>query len=219
MSRLPASLLAIAILSVASNAHAFSIYFDVGGTTIQASSSDTITINVLADIDRTGLELLAVGVLFDPRVLTYNQAGSSTPTYMLYSPASGTVGSAYMVPSQNPPQLWPAPPPPVLEEVIVNWQLANLLGDPTQVTGAGLVLATLQFHVSVTGTSSIDLLLGGFGTIIRVNGDSIPIGPDTLGPPVVIGPIPEPTTALLVGAGLAALSAWGRPRRHRRGEH
>lgn len=210
---------AVGILLCASHAQAFAIYFDKSGFDIPSgATSDTLTVQVLADIDVTGLELLGVAVIFDPDQFTYVATASSAPSYMLYSPASGTISSVYMRPTSNPPRLWPAPPPD-RGQVEVAWQIDQILLDPTQVTGSGLLLATLTFHFNQANRrSNIELALDVGGTIVRVNGEDIRSSVE-LGAPVYIDPIPEPATALLVGLGLVALSAAGRRHRARSFDH
>ena len=201
MRLLMTNLLATAVLLLgAANASAVSISFNPGGPIGPVAASDTVVFDVVLDLDIIGLELLGVNVLFNEAELTWLPGASSQPTYMLYSAATAAQPSVYMIP--NPPVTSPLP-----GQVLISWRVADVLGPGNFATGNGLVLATLAFHVTGSGSAQLDLL--GPGAIFRVNGVNNP-GLVNLGGPLVI--TPEPTTALLVALGLVGLGVAGRRR-------
>ena len=138
-----------------------------------------------------------MSVLYNPFDLTWLPALSTQPTYMLYSPATAAQRSVYMIPD-------PAFYVPFAGQVLISWRFARIQGPGTFVTGNGLVLATLAFHM--TSVAKLALSIDTPGTIVRVNGlhvrSSVTLGPDLL----VVPPIPEPATAVLIALGLLGLA-------------
>lgn len=191
--------------------------------------SDTVSVSVFFDSEgATGLMLLGVGVQFDSGVLSYNPAASSFQTYLMYTtakaaylqalgacttdcaihPASGgtvvaldyassKVGTVTPVSVATTPSNGAGPNPyPALP-----------LPTPTSE-----YLGTLVFHVIGVGDG-----LGEIGLLIDPQvGGIVQLG-GGVNPPVALhGGVsvltPEPTTAVLIGLGLAGLGVAGRRR-------
>ncbi len=172
-------------------------------------------INFQIHLDATdpGIQLLSVSLTFDSDTYQYNPQPNSAvgvPSYILYG-MSGTMPP--MTTTLNAQQstwlLWPGPVPPGKTQVNVNWADETFNG--TYVTGLGIKIAEIQLE-HVWGSSidfRVDMSVTAGGNIFQVNGN--PATPITLqGTPYA--PVPEPSTALLVCAGLAGLAVKARGR-------
>ena len=214
----------------ASSAGAVSITL-TGANGQTVTTGDQVTVTMTLDTEATtGITLLSIATLFDNAQLSYNAAASSSngggsdagfPAtgngYILYDSgtknggaylfAAGTCGGGFGSPSAgNGCQL--ALPGQV------NVDYVN--GDLTNGTGAGnvgvAVLATLVFDVTGTsGFASIALSQTSPGNVIGQPGGTSTTGTLASGAGGV-NIVPEPTTALLVGLGLAGLGIAGRRR-------
>ena len=206
MGRYVYRLLALVLVIVtAESASAFEIRFVESGTDIDLGDGSFV-LELRLDAPNPGISLFGLSVLFDPTFVSYDPGSSSVPTYLLYSSLPAV---RYLVPSQSPPQLWPAPPPG-MQQINVNYQESTL--DETIATGTNIHIGFLAFDiVSASGMSEISLSLSSGGSIFRVNGSDIS-DQVTLGAPVNL--IPEPATGALVALGMAALVLARRWRHH-----
>jgi hypothetical protein len=222
------SMLATALLFF-SAASASAIALTLGGANGQTvANGDQVSITVSLDVEgATGITLLSVGVSFDNTRLAYNQGASSTASYTLYNantaakglPSNGEYLQAASTCGGYPGggtgcSFWVG----VTDQVNVDYVATDLTAGTSQGTGAtagqgttsGGVLATLIFDVIGTeGTANIDISITAPGNVIGLPGGAS--GTASLaGSGTVV--IPEPTTALLVGLGLAGLAVAGRRR-------
>ena len=171
-----------------------------------------VNIELFLDADVTGIQLLSVGVAFDNAIFQYNPqslAATGVPSYILY----GSVGMAmtWLQAQQDPWQTWPGTVLPGTAQVNVNWADASFVG--TGVTGLGIKIAGIQLQVIAEGDGLGDVILSSTlgGNVLQVGGVVVPL--PTVGTFAVnTAVIPEPTTAVLVGLGLAGLGIAGRRR-------
>jgi hypothetical protein len=212
------TLLVTALLAwSATTASAISLSLDIPGSDFSPADQVSVAVNLDTEAD-LGIVLLSVGVLFDETRLSFNQAASSTTSYLLYSGAGktatflesscgfgvfgGTTGCPY-------------PRVGTTNQVNVDFLSNDLLtGTPigTQVTGAPL-MATLIFDVvGPPGFAAIDISITSPGNIIQLSGGVAGTASLSSGAGGVLI-LPEPTTALLLGLGLAGLGLTQR-RRH-----
>jgi hypothetical protein len=234
MRILTLNLLAVALLLFgASSASAFAINWAARGATTSLTTSDTVTVDVFLDAE-DGLALLSVGVLFpNDGSLTYTGGaapgsgpGANYPisgatngaqaSYLLYSPANMTAmtPAVTIYPQQSPEWLyWTGTLPPGQQQVNINYADATITGSAA--SGTGIYIATLVFHVEPGLTSSaLQLSLTSGGNILQQYATILDPSEVTLGAPIVISgvPVPEPTTAALIGLGILGLAMAGRRR-------
>jgi len=202
----------------ASSASALAI--SLGGLDATAAAGTTGSVSVTVTIDAgalTGITLLSVGVLFDDTKLVYNKGLSSVASYALFG---GRSGNGFLQASS----LCDGYPSPggfgtnsgacsirvnTTNQVNVDYVSASLSGG-TQEVGSWLA-ATLVFDVlpATSGTAAISITTSSPGNTIALAGGAQ--GTATLSGSGVVN-IPEPTTALLIGLGLAGLGVAGRRR-------
>jgi hypothetical protein len=222
-----------ALLFGATSASAFAINWAPRGATNSLTTSDTVTVDVFLDAE-TGLQALSVGVLYpDDGTVAYDAAASdalppsgpglsgSSASYILYTPASGSMLTAmpatYLVPQQVPWGNWPGNLPAGQLQVNINYAEVALSG--ATASGTGIYIATLVFHIEpgFTGaTLQLCNTCGGNVLSTAFGGPPIVIAPGDipLGAPIELTgvPVPEPTTAMLIGLGVLGLAVAGRRR-------
>jgi hypothetical protein len=109
-------LTATLLLFGASSASALSFTMALNGGSAPASPasvspSDAVIVDIFLDANVSGLEVFSVAVLYDDDgILGYQPGLSSVPGYILYTPASGSVGGTALVPNFDPPASWSLPP-------------------------------------------------------------------------------------------------------------
>jgi len=215
------TLLATALLAFsASSASALAI--SLGGASGSTVNGAQVSVTVSIDTEgTTGIVTLSVGVLFDDAQLTYNQGASSTTSYTLYNtvtnPKTGVVGpGTYLDAASSCGGAYPTGGAGCALRVGTTNQV-NVdfisTGFPTTGTTGGTtdLMATLVFDViGTSGSAAISLSLTSPGNVIGdANGGAIAATTSGSGS---VSIVPEPTTALLVGLGLAGLGIAGRRR-------
>ncbi len=211
--------LAVLLAAILCSTSASAASFTLGGTwqgTTQTSGS--VTVPVTFDTGATtGITLLSVAVLFDDTILSYDQGSSSTTSYILYGGKGGggylkaavTCGGYGGATAGDGCQQWIGATDPSglaqvnLDFVSVDWT------NGTQNTGSGLLIATLVFDIVAIGDGSAEIQLGMTSSNVIGQPGGGSTAPSSLGGGGVVF-TPEPTTALLVGLGLAGLGYAGR---------
>ena len=184
------------LLFSAASASAVSLFFGAPSSdTLQPGESFTITFRLNTE-GETNLTSVFASVFADPNVLAF--VSGSSPGGLLnsgspYYNTLGRVSQAFVLGSDPAGQVRAA-------------SFAAL--EPTGTANANQLLTTLTFQAVGAGTVNITNLIAQ-GDDITVNGVSI-IGQVGLGQSASITVVPEPTTALLMGLGLAGLAAAGR---------
>jgi hypothetical protein len=203
----------------AASASAFSTTMSsnyVGG---YPSTGDTITMYV--DFNSTGNDILilSVSVLFNDDAFAWDQAASSSPTYALYSAPSR--GSVHLTELPTNMTLRAG----TSDQILLEWGSSGLPISGTRDqcgaygtypavpgglsgNGCGFRMATLVFTVIGGGDAAFTLSNSSPGNFFLLGDGSTP--ENAVSGDFMI--IPEPTTALLVGLGLAGLGVAGRRR-------
>ena len=166
------NLLAAALLAFsASSAGAISL--TLGGANEQVvNQGDQVSVTVTLDTEATtGITLMSIGVLFDDSRMSYNQALSTTQSYILYG---GKGGGGYLKANSTCggyPQSQPAGCTirvGTTNQVNVDYVSVDLTNG-TQNTGAGILLVTLVFDVLAAapdGNADISLSQTSPGNVI-----------------------------------------------------
>jgi hypothetical protein len=180
------------------------------------TGSEFVVVDVYIDVTDFLLNNFSYAIMYDSTILSYEGGLSSSPGYILYSPASGAQAATYMFPLQNPPIEWNGIPTAGGPggQVNLNWGESDLIAGALQATGLNVYIATLVFHVTGAagdGIGEIFPQVDANGWALKVGGVNLPANTTTpVGGIAVI--TPEPTTALLVGLGLIGLGVAGRRR-------
>jgi hypothetical protein len=175
------------------------------------STGDTITVYV--DFNSTGndIYLLSVSVLFSDDTLAWDQAASSSPTYALY--VLGGKNNQYLVAASTNLTLRAG----TSNQILLDWQNTSLPGGNRDACGitnldpnvaCGFRMATLVFTM-IQPWGALTLSNSSPGNFFQLADGS---HPENAVSGDIVFPIPEPTTALLVGLGLAGLGVAGRRR-------
>jgi len=222
MRLLITNVLAMALLifgAASANAFATTMTNNYGGGIL--TTGDTVTVTVDFDTEGTNdLAIVSVSVLFNDTVMTWNEAASASPTYALYA---GRAGVAMGNLSTNLTLRTGTS-----DQILLDWSSDGILGnagstlgcgpfgtfpaDPSAPSGntCGWTMATLQFTVHTAGDdAAFSVSNSSPGNILQLIDNTTPANPVS-GDFVVL--TPEPTTALLVGLGLAGLGVAGRRR-------
>jgi len=189
------------------------VFFDADQTDIVLFSVAVLADAVLS-FDPAASDLLPVVYPAPP-----GSSGTtgSAPGQILYSPAADGVPEHWLEPARSPWIEWPGLRPPDTIQLNLDYTLDNLLGpESSQVTGAGIWIGSLLLDVEADFataeirlglTSSNIMLLGnledGYRTIDFTDiqlGDPVALLSD---PILLTGKVPEPTTATLLGVGIA----------------
>ena len=168
------------------------------------ATGDTVSITVNFDSEGAAdISLLSVSVLFNDTIMSWDQGASSSPSYALY--VSGGKGNQYLVPATTNLTLRTG----TSDQILLDWQNTALPGGNRD--AGSFDMATLVFSVADTGDglAAFTLSNNSPGNILQLADGSNPANALSGDFDVVT---PEPTTALLVGLGLAGLGVAGRRR-------
>ena len=168
------------------------------------TTGDTVSVTVNFDSEGVaGISLLSVSVLFNDTIMSWDQGASSGPSYALY--VSGGKGNQYLVPATTNLTLRTG----TSDQILLDWQNTALPGGNRD--AGSFDMATLVFSVTDTGSGLAAFTLSNSspGNILQLSDGSNPANAVSGDFDVVT---PEPTTALLVGLGLAGLGVAGRRR-------
>jgi hypothetical protein len=212
--------MALLLFGVASaNAFSTSMSSNYGGSDL--GNGDTVTVTV--DFDSGGvadIQVLSVSVLFNDAVVTYDAGASQSPTYALYN--AGGRGNVSLANLSTNMSIRAG----TSNQILLDWSSTSVptgtrdgcgdfgtypaSGGPSGTGACGFTMATLVFNVSNAGDDAdFTLSSNSPGNVLSMGDGSTPANP-TSGDFVVT--TPEPTTALLVGLGLAGLGVAGRRR-------
>jgi hypothetical protein len=212
--------MALLLFGVASaNAFSTSMSSNYGGSDL--GNGDTVTVTV--DFDSGGvadIQVLSVSVLFNDAVFTYDAGASQSPTYALYN--AGGRGNVSLANLSTNMSIRAG----TSNQILLDWSSTSVptgtrdgcgdfgtypaSGGPSGTGACGFTMATLVFNVSNAGDDAdFTLSSNSPGNVLSMGDGSTPANP-TSGDFVVT--TPEPTTALLVGLGLAGLGVAGRRR-------
>ena len=206
---------------------------DPTGGVSSLTTSDTVTVDVFLDADG-GITIFSVAVInSNPAALLYDAAASAAlaphpqaptfggstgaqPSYILYAPSGGKgMPSTVLYPLQIPAFLNFPPEFAGTEQVNINY--TETAFNTTTATGTGIYVATMVFHV-VADFASETLALA-FTTSNVIQTGTVVTDPALIGlsaPITLTGhagpPVPEPTTAMLIGLGILGLAMAGRRR-------
>ncbi len=162
------------------------------------------TVEVTVNFDSEGaadISLLSVSVLFNDTIFSWD--GGTSPTYALY--VTGGKGNQYLIPAATNLTLRTG----TADQILLDWQNTALPGgnrDP-----GSFEMAVLNFTVQDlgAGVGAFTLSNSSPGNVLQLSDGSNPNNAVSGNFDVVT---PEPTTALLVGLGLAGLGVAGRRR-------
>jgi len=216
--------LAVAAVLMLSASSASAISLTLAGANGQdVAPGDSVSVTVTLDTQATvGITLLSIGVLFDDARLAYNKAASSATSYMFYVPPSKGNPNNFLKASTTCGG-YPSPGGyysnsgacslrvNTTNQVNLDFVSADLAAGTSGTNSGVSLLATLVFDVLASpGSAAITLSQTSPGNVIGQPGGGSTTA--TLIGDGSVNVIPEPTTALLVGLGLAGLGVAGRRR-------
>ena len=181
------------------------------------TTGDTVSVTVNFDSEGAAdISLLSVSVLFNDTIMSWDQGASSSPSYALY--VSGGKGNQYLIPATTNLTLRTG----TSNQILLDFQNTALPGgnrdgcgnfgaSPSGTGVCGFTMAVLRFNVTDVGDGLAAFTISNSspGNIIQLADGSNPVNAVSGNFDVVT---PEPTTALLVGLGLAGLGVAGRRR-------
>ena len=225
-------LAAALLLFGATSASAYTVSFgarDAGGLTnllTSLSSSNAFVVDVFFNnVGGDPIVAFSFGVVYDNPGLHYDKVASeqlaaqgaagpgAQPTYILYTPGSGTTPATILYPIVTPSSnTWVAPAPGT-HQVNINFLEPTFGAAPA--TGSNIWIASLLFVVNAGyagGQITLCSTCGGnaLGTTIAGVGAIVDAGVVNLGAPITLVTVPEPTTAALIGLGILGLAIAGR---------
>ena len=189
------------------------VFFDAAQTDIVLFSVAVLADDVLS-FDPAASALLPVVYPAPP---ASSGTTGSAPGRILYSPAADGVPEHWIEPARSPWIEWPGLRPPETIQLNIDYALDNILSpDSTQVTEVGIWIGSILLNVEADFTtaeirldltSSNIMALGNFEDGYReVDFTDIQLGDPVvlLSDPILLtGKVPEPTTATLLGVGIA----------------
>jgi len=211
-----AALAAVSVLVLGASS-ASAISFALGGANGQdVADGDQVSVTVTLDTGATtGITLWSIGVLFDDTRLSYNQGASSTASYALYATGKGNNFMTAVASCGGYPGGGGGCTEVLPGQINVDYVNTSLTAGTgaNNITSASLnnvgLLATLVFDVLANpGSASIAITQSGTGNVVGLAGGGTITA--SLSGSGSVNVIPEPTTALLVGLGLAGLGIAGR---------
>ena len=168
------------------------------------TTGDTVTVTVNFDSEGAAdISLLSVSVLFNDTIMSWDQGASSSPSYALY--VAGGKANQYLIPASTNLTLRTG----TSDQILLDWQNTALPGGNRD--AGSFDMATLVFNVANVGAGLAAFTLSNSspGNVLQLQDGSTPVNAVSGDFDVVT---PEPTTALLVGLGLAGLGVAGRRR-------
>ena len=162
---------AAALLLVAGTANAWTFSWTPSSTTVGAGQSVTIDIRLDSDTPaEIGLQLMGFVVVSPGEnnmgPLQWQQGATTSPTYLLYAPATGTTPVTYLIP--DPPIQIPPGATPNQTNVLVSYR--EVASNVTSVAASNTLIANLVYQAAVgaSGPTILSFSDSENGAIFRV---------------------------------------------------